>query len=334
MDWLGAYDTDPDDLEAMSAFYNYSEPFTAECRAYGRLEEAGHPELAARCFGYLLLDEKHEKSLQSHFSHLKLQFGGSVEYPCDEERSRFVGRSKSGRDPPIRVIVKELGQQDEKLRNSNARKLLRDVVKLQQLGIIYVDVGHRQIISGKLADFSTAITSPHFLTTPELNSRLTPEWIAAMEFETFQFSINDYWAFDEMVRELNEENEDRKDQVSVYAFPKGHGIKVRYDLRNTPGRDRVYSFVDPRRYDWRTRGTIDRQPLGEKGGGRGGRRSRPNAGSGNVSKARQRRLDPQPPRWYYDCHGKRAKKLREGRSFSTSLSWEYRDGLIYPTEKK
>lgn len=39
-----------------------------------------------------------------------------------------------------------------------------------------------------------------------------------------------------MVLEWYEETKDRKDQVSVYAFPRGRGIKVKYDLRNTPGR--------------------------------------------------------------------------------------------------
>lgn len=58
MDWLGtAEHTDPDDLKAMSAFYNYSEPFSAECRAFGRLWDAGWEELAIRCFAYVLLDE-------------------------------------------------------------------------------------------------------------------------------------------------------------------------------------------------------------------------------------------------------------------------------------
>lgn len=312
----------------MTPFYNYSEPFSAECRAYGRLEEAGHLELAVRCFGYFFLDEKHEKALHDRFSRPKLHFSAG-----NDARSTFVSKGKSGREPPIRVLVKELGRQDEKLRDRDARKILRDVIQLQQLGIIHIDVGHRQIISGKLGDFSTTITVPHFVTNPELNPQLTPEWISAMEFETFQFSINDYWTFDEMVLEWNEENEDRKDQVSVYAYPRGRGLQVKYNLRNTPGRNRIYTFVDPRRYDWRTRGTIDHQRPGEKGGGRGGQRRKSTTGSGSVSKVRRRRLDSRPPRWYYECSDARAESLTESTQFSTSISWEYRDGLIFPIKK-
>lgn len=38
LNWLSpASDTDLEDRELMSAFYNYSEPFSCECRAFGRL---------------------------------------------------------------------------------------------------------------------------------------------------------------------------------------------------------------------------------------------------------------------------------------------------------
>lgn len=231
----------------MSAFYNYSEPFSCECRAFGRLQEDGCDELAVRCFGYLLLDEEHERAMMNQFSHLDLEFNGNIEYPGAEDmRSRFLG--KDGRPPPIRGIVKEFGHGDEDLRTRDVRRILRDVIRLQQLGIIDIDVAHRQLIGGKLCDFSTAITVPHFVTTPELNPCLTPEWISAMEFETFQFSINDYWDFDEMVRLWNEEHENRKNKISVHAFPGGHGCQIKYDLRSTPSRERVYSLVNPPRW--------------------------------------------------------------------------------------
>ncbi|KAK0610729.1 hypothetical protein DIS24_g12031 [Lasiodiplodia hormozganensis] len=182
----------------MSAFYNYSEPFNAECRAFGRLRESGHEDLAVQCFGYVLLDEKHEHIIMSQFSDKNLEFNGNGENPgIDDMRSRFLGRH--GKPPPLRGIIKALGKADEPLRKRSARKLYQSIVSLQQLGIINIDVAHRQLIDGKFADFSTAITTPHFITTPELNPRLTPEWISAMEFETFQFSINDFWAFDNMV---------------------------------------------------------------------------------------------------------------------------------------
>ena len=183
----------------MSAFYNYSEPFSCECRAFGRLQEAGYEELAIKCFGYVLLDEEHEHTMTTQFSNLKLEFNGDIEYPGgDDMRSRFLG--KDGRAPPIRGVVKDFGLEDEEnLRTTLVRKILRDVIKLQQLGIIRIDVATRQIIDDKISDFSTALTIPHFLTTPELNPRLTPEMICAMELETFKLFISDYLDFDEMM---------------------------------------------------------------------------------------------------------------------------------------
>ncbi|KAF7513252.1 hypothetical protein GJ744_010648 [Endocarpon pusillum] len=72
-----------------------------------------------------------------------------------------------------------------------------------------------------------------------------------MEFETFQFSINDHWEFDNMVEEWNDEKEDRKDQISVFAFPGGHGCQIHYNLGPNRSGERVFTFVDPRLYKWR-----------------------------------------------------------------------------------
>lgn len=320
----------------MSAFYNYSEPFSCECRAFGRLQEAGYEELAIRCFGYLLLDEQHERAMMNQFNHL--EFNGNIEFPGDEDmRSRFLG--KDGRLPPIRGIVKEFGTRNEEFRATDARRILRDIIKLQQLGIIRIDVAHRQIIGGKLADFSTAIAIPHFITTPELNPCLTPEWIAAMEYETFQHSINDYWDFDGMVQLWNMDHEDdpslRRNELSVHALPGGFSrIKYVDKLRSTPSRERVYSLVDPRLYDWRTSAA---SPAGNAAtGGLGGRKSGPKTEGGShgkpdgaITKTR-RGLYAKPPRWYYDCDEKVAADLKRRTYFCPTLEWEHKNGLIFP----
>lgn len=276
-DWLGpGPHVDPNDVKTMSALYNYSEPFSSECRAFGRMQEAGYDDLAVGCLGYLLLDEEHEHAMMSQFSDLGLEFNGNIERPGDEDvRSRFLG--KDGRPPPIRGIVKEFGPGDETLRARDMRRILGDVVRLQQLSIIHIDVADRQIIGGKFCDFSIAITVPHFVTTPELNPGFTPESISAMKFETFQFSINDYWDFDWMVLLWNEEHEDQKD-ISFHAFSGGRGCRVKYDLRSTRSRERVYSLVDPRLYDWRTSaGSPENSATESLSGRKSGRRTKGNS---------------------------------------------------------
>ncbi|CAM1502362.1 Fc.00g043460.m01.CDS01 [Cosmosporella sp. VM-42] len=319
-DWA-APEIETDNREIMSAFYNYSEPFSCECRAFGRLQEAGYTELAVRCYGYLLLTEENERAMKEKFSHLDLEFNGNADNPgYFDMRSRFLG--KDGKVPPIRGIVKQFGQSNENLRNRDARKILRDIIRFQQLGIIRLDVAHRQLISGKISDFSKAITTPHYMTTPELNPGLTPEWKSAMVFETFQHTLSDYWDFDEMIMVWNQEHEGK---ISACAFPggRGHYRGIKYNLRSRPSRERVYSYVDPRLYDWKN-------AAGGPGSGNDAKKAVDGRKSARFMSKPRRRLDARPHRWYCDGADRR---LKGQRTFSTSIGWEFRDGLIFPRKR-
>ncbi|KAI0386000.1 kinetochore Sim4 complex subunit FTA2-domain-containing protein [Hypomontagnella monticulosa] len=309
--WLGpASDTDPDDRALMSAFYDYAEPFSCECRAFGRLQEAGHEDLAVDCFGYILLDEEYERELRRRFP--KIDFTGDIDYPrADEMRSRFLGRD--GREPPIRGIVKEFRQQaededDELLQPGVVKEMLGNIGRLQQLGIIRIDVAPRQLVRGKITDFSTAITVPHFVTTPELNPGLTREMRDAMELETFRLSLDDYLAFDEMMHDWNVLHADEKGTMELCAFPGGNGSTPlrTYNLRNKAAQERVFTYVDPRRYDWKRR---------TKGTGK-----------------RRRRLRAKPRMWVYYCgeDSELATMLRRPVAGGPVLQWDYKDGLIFP----
>lgn len=291
----------------MSAFYPYAEPFSCECRAFGRLQETGHEDLALKCFGYLLLDQDNERAIYSRFP--DTNFNGDMDYPAgDENRRRFLGRD--GRPPPLRGIVKELGHQadESELQSAVATKILGDIRLLQQLGILNIDVATRQIFNDKLCDFSTAITVPHFVTTPELNPSLTPQMRAALELETFWLTNDDYLAFDNMLFDWNLQYAKDKGTIAVRAYPGGHGTPLlrRYELRNVAARERVFTHVDPRRYNWkrRTKGT----PV---------------------------RLRANPPFWVYSCGDPPwlANKLRNSNQSNGTLSWEYKDGLIFPLLK-
>lgn len=221
----------------------------------------------------------------------------------------------------MRAIVKDFGTVNEPLTAGTARNLLRNIVKIQQLGVIHLDMAHRQLVNGKIADFSTALTTPHYMVNPELNPNLTPEWKAAVEFETFQFSIADYQAFDNMIDTWNDEHGDK---VLVWAFPNPRGgptyrkPQSRYNLRGTQVRQRVCSLVDPRRYDWKT----DPRTGGRHGAKKG------------VKYKRQKRLLTKPPKWVYYCDYERAAEIKSNDSWSTTLEWEFRDGLIFPRKKR
>ncbi|RYC62666.1 hypothetical protein CHU98_g3526 [Xylaria longipes] len=165
-------------------------------------------------------------------------FNGDIDFPRDPEvRSRFLGRD--GRERPLRGIAKQFGYQPEEegeqLRPALARKMLRDISALQQLGIIHIDPAARQLVDGEMSDFSTAVTVPHFITTPELNPRLTPAMRSAMELETFKLAIDDYLEFDEMVSDWNLEHASGRRRgrrrIDVCAFPGRRGRQLKYQLR-------------------------------------------------------------------------------------------------------
>ena len=328
---------DVDDRDALSIFYNYSEPFNSECRAFGRLQEAGHEELAIKCFGYVLLDEEHERVVMSQFSSLGIRnplWDLENTGESDEDlRSLFPG--KDGRPAPIRGIVKEFGPAMEDMRTRDVKRIHKDAISLHQLGIIKLDVADRQLIDGKLSDFSTAFTTPHFVTTPELNPYLTPESVCVMKYETFQISIGDYLEFDAMVRLWNEEHRKGKSQISFHSFSDANYYvhHARYRLRNTPSRQRVYTFVDPRHYNWRDHSVRPgeknqrKRKLGRKAKGRGHCNAQTRATKTRVQ------LAAKPARWYFDGNDEAAMWLKRP-DYSYSLIWEVRNGLIFPRKRE
>lgn len=332
----------------MSAIYDYSEPFSAECRAFGRLQESGHEELAPRCYGYFLLNEENERAMMTKFNLTKWNFhggGDTLDLSDDdeaEERLRFIG--KSGRPPPLRCIVKSLGQTPA-ARDANsftdrmARQLLRDIIKLHILGIMVIDVAIRQMIDGKIGDFSTAVTMPHFTTSPELNPNLTPEMIEALRKCTFVHCMNDYLDFDNTIRDWNIEFAEEKGPISTRAYPSGRGWHYpRYDLRRNAARDRLYTLVDPRKYGWTASPVDGSNHLSPSSKGKQSRRISKNvkrqADKGRALKSKIQRLTATPDVWNYD-YGEKDEKWasnarREAIAMDLDCEWSYKDGYIYP----
>lgn len=170
------------------------------------------------CFGYLLLEEANERAMMSQFKDHRIKFNTNTLFTRGVYmRGRFLG--KDGRPPPIRGIVKEFGQREKELSMRTLRSILKDMIQMQKLGIIKLDVANRKLINSKIADFSTAITFPRFITSPEMNPHLTPEMVSAMELKTLLFSRKDYEEFDQMVGMWNRENPSH--QHSFFSLPGG-----------------------------------------------------------------------------------------------------------------
>lgn len=333
MEWFGpglSDEYDEKNRAEVTAFYEYLDPFNSECRAFGRLHESGHSELAVECYGYVLLDEDHERALRDRFPGRKLE-----KLFQDNPGSRRRGfLTKGGRPPPIRAIVKEFGTGMDRLRNRQMSKALKDMIQLHQLGIIGIDVAKRQFINGKLCDFSTAMTTPHFAMNPELNPLLTPLGISRMEFDLFLFSADDFGAFDEMIWEWNYRNKLQKDQVSVKAFPQLYGYPGTHNLRRkvSPAtRERVFTLADPRLYDWRVSARGRDESSAE--GLANGQSSKGSSSSGrSVAKvSKTRRKFKKPPRWYYEGSKENMARMGRSRSGVRYFEWAFKRGFFVPT---
>ncbi|VUC20217.1 unnamed protein product [Clonostachys rosea] len=314
----------------VTAFYEFLDPFNCECRAFGRLQESGHPELAVECYGYVLLDEDHERALRDRFPGDRLE----DVLQDDREDRRWGFPTKTGGRPPIRGIVKEFGPGVDKLRNRHMSRLLQDIVQMQQLGIIHIDVGERQLINGKLCDFSTALTTPHFVMNPELNPHLTPEGVALMEFDLFRVSADDYVDFEEMIEEWNQDHRLQKDQISVKALPESYGFSQRtYNLRMAASgaRERIFTRVDPRLYDWRAPTRVGDE---SSAGGRSQSSKGSSSGKSAAKVSKTRRRLKKPPRWYYEGSKENMAKLRESRSFAFSIEWVFKHGFFIPMKRR
>ncbi|KAI0183257.1 kinetochore Sim4 complex subunit FTA2-domain-containing protein [Xylaria flabelliformis] len=350
--WLGYGEfINRENPEGLSTIYNYMEPFNAECRAFGRLQETGCEELAVRCFGYVLLDKDHEHAMMTQFNLNKWSFNGDIDESgyIDEEEQRMLYPGKSGRPPPFRCIVKAFGRsidedQGDVFRQGLARQLLRSVIKLQKLGIIETDVAIRQVIDSKLGDFSTAITLPHFITNPELNPHLSSAMIRSIKKQTFVHCINDYLAFDSMVDSWNFEYGRNRGRLSIEAFPGGRGCprKARYNLRGGRAAERtLYTFVDPRRYRWTAsrviRGTNALLPASQRR--HAGRISKVVTRQSFSSKDSQdplRKLTARPDMWHYQCKEKDQEWADSVGSSTLELphllEWDCKGGYLFPVK--
>lgn len=86
---------------------NHRDPFNCEYRAYGCLKEAGPEDLAALCYGYLLLDATEEAALGTRLE-LRQWY---------RERIRGGG---GGGSQPLRAIVKEYVEGREAVHRGHA----------------------------------------------------------------------------------------------------------------------------------------------------------------------------------------------------------------------
>ena len=144
---------------SISLIRAHMDPFYNECRAYGRLAEAGLDGIiAVRCYGYLTLPAAIEDELE-----------GKFDVATWDRPEEDFDKSISERQP-LRAIVKELIRDDRPFIAKDVNKMLRDLKRLRRLGVYPIDVRARNYRAGLLVDFSAAMTEPHYL------FKIQPKW--------------------------------------------------------------------------------------------------------------------------------------------------------------
>ncbi|KAJ8132734.1 hypothetical protein O1611_g891 [Lasiodiplodia mahajangana] len=147
----------------------HSDPFFAECRAYGRINQyyetientnrrrprrsrlklrnASIKPIAVPCYGYITLDAEYDTLLRKDF--------GIIDWDRSEQED-------FGQIPkrPLRALVKQLVSSEVSV--ANPRRMLGDLRQLRKLGIFQRDIYARNYKDGLLVDFSVAWTDPHW----------------------------------------------------------------------------------------------------------------------------------------------------------------------------
>ncbi|TGJ78959.1 hypothetical protein E0Z10_g9804 [Xylaria hypoxylon] len=134
----------------------YTDPFYAECRAYGRIQEGFESrrvteQTAVKCYGYLLLNKNEASWLRRESIDLNHQL-------LDREL-----REALGGDIRVRAIVKEFEKGPSKIHAGNIRRAWRSVYLINSLKLYNMDIKADNFIGHKLVDFGTSWTEPHKL---------------------------------------------------------------------------------------------------------------------------------------------------------------------------
>ena len=162
------------------------DPFFAECRAFGRInEKSKNRKLAVECFGYLYISAEREVELWRRF-----QAGGWAR--PSEEYDLEVSQRQS-----FRAVVKQLVPEETTWNARIAKRILRNIKTLNALGVYVFDVRSQNIVGGKLVDFSASWTEPHVL------------FQTRDDDEVFSRKEEDLVMFDTMMEDLQIQNAPR-----------------------------------------------------------------------------------------------------------------------------
>jgi hypothetical protein len=171
-----------------------TDPFYAECRAFGRIHSRPRKRpIAVGCHGYHFIPAIFE-------SYFNSEFGISDWARPEEEYELPVLRQRR-----FRAIIKDLVEDpdpDPLLTDTVIKSMLRELKALNSLGVYVMDMRLPNYKGGHLVDFTSAWTTPYYM----FQKGFRPNWPAENDKQAPLLS------FDEMI-------EGAGIQTSIKAMP-------------------------------------------------------------------------------------------------------------------
>ncbi|KAH7321024.1 kinetochore Sim4 complex subunit FTA2-domain-containing protein [Stachybotrys elegans] len=132
----------------------YSDPFFAECRAYGRINKAVKQrklrgDVAIPCHGFLFLQKRDEEALDRYDLDFNLD-----NVDLDYQNSTVAGCR-------LRAIVKDIASSDPGVGTQNLGRILSGISALNKAKVYSHDIQLDNFRDGRLVDFGCSITEPH-----------------------------------------------------------------------------------------------------------------------------------------------------------------------------
>lgn len=175
------------------------DPFYAECRAYGRLQQPivkkTPSNIAIPCHGFLFLQEKDKQHLLSEYD-IDLE-----EDMVDEEYQKNTpGKYRA------RAIVKDLASDDHGVHQRSLIKIRSGIRWLKKNKIYNRDIGLDNYRDGQIVDFGSSFTEPHDFMDQ------------ASAGEVHGYKVGDLAKFDEMVTDEKIQNPNNVRATSNQEF--------------------------------------------------------------------------------------------------------------------
>lgn len=160
----------------------YTDPFYAECRAYGRILEAQRNRgvrsaVAVKCHGYLFLSDRDRRQLEKR----GLTFNNQI---IDKDLRQVIGQ-----DTCLRAIVKDLAPEESGIGKNGLAKVLMDIRSLNRIKIYNRDIRAENFRGRRLVDFGRSWTEPHRILD------------ALAEIDARDARLEDLVMFDDMIEE-------------------------------------------------------------------------------------------------------------------------------------